>query len=113
VNERVKPLYEFGTFRIDAARRQLLLDGAPVVLTAKAFDLLLVLVERGGEVVSKDELMQALWPSTVVIEANLTQQGLSADGAAVDAQVDLTLAYSAPDADDTPSSCSYCVGTAR
>jgi TolB-like protein len=44
------------------------------VLTAKAFDLLLLLVERGGEVVSKEELMQALWPSTVVIEANLTQQ---------------------------------------
>jgi TolB-like protein/DNA-binding winged helix-turn-helix (wHTH) protein/Flp pilus assembly protein TadD len=70
----VKPLYEFGCFRIDAARRLLLRDGAPVVLTAKAFDLLLLLVERGGEVASKDELMQALWPSTVVIEANLTQQ---------------------------------------
>jgi len=52
----------------------LLQDGSPVVLTAKAFDLLLLLVERGGEVVSKEELMQALWPSTVVIEANLTQQ---------------------------------------
>ena len=67
-------LYEFGCFRIDAVRRLLLRDGAPVVLTAKAFDLLLVLVERGGAVVSKDELMGALWPSTVVIEANLTQQ---------------------------------------
>jgi TolB-like protein/DNA-binding winged helix-turn-helix (wHTH) protein len=70
----VSALYEFGCFRIDAVRRLLLRDGAPVVLTAKAFDLLLVLVERGGKVVSKDELMAALWPSTVVIEANLTQQ---------------------------------------
>jgi TolB-like protein/DNA-binding winged helix-turn-helix (wHTH) protein len=52
----------------------LIQDGSPLVLTAKAFDLLLLLVERGGEVVSKEELMQALWPSTVVIEANLTQQ---------------------------------------
>jgi DNA-binding winged helix-turn-helix (wHTH) protein len=74
LNSRLKPLYEFGSFKIDAARRLLLRDGAPVVLTAKAFDLLLLLVERGGEVVSKDELMQILWPSTVVIEANLTQQ---------------------------------------
>jgi TolB-like protein/DNA-binding winged helix-turn-helix (wHTH) protein/tetratricopeptide (TPR) repeat protein len=70
----VNALYEFGCFRIDAVRRLLLRDGVPVVLTAKAFDLLLVLVERGGAVVSKDELMGALWPSTVVIEANLTQQ---------------------------------------
>ena len=70
----MKALYEFGCFRLDGVRRLLLRDGAPVVLTAKAFDLLQVLVERGGEVVSKDELMEALWPNTVVIEANLTQQ---------------------------------------
>jgi TolB-like protein/DNA-binding winged helix-turn-helix (wHTH) protein/Flp pilus assembly protein TadD len=74
VNSPFKPFYEFGSFRIDAARRLLLQDGSPVVLTAKAFDLLLLLVERSGEVVSKEELMQALWPSTVVIDANLTQQ---------------------------------------
>jgi TolB-like protein/DNA-binding winged helix-turn-helix (wHTH) protein/Flp pilus assembly protein TadD len=72
--DNVKTLYEFGCFRMDGVRRLLLRDGAPVVLTAKAFDLLQVLVERGGEVVSKDELMEALWPNTVVIEANLTQQ---------------------------------------
>jgi TolB-like protein/DNA-binding winged helix-turn-helix (wHTH) protein len=74
VNNGVKRLYEFGPFRIDSARRQLLRDGVAIALTSKAFDLLLVLVEHGGQMVSKDELIKTVWPDTIVVEANLTQQ---------------------------------------
>jgi TolB-like protein/DNA-binding winged helix-turn-helix (wHTH) protein/Tfp pilus assembly protein PilF len=69
-----KPVYEFAPFRLDAGRRQLLRGGVMVPLTSKALDLLVVLVEHRGEVVSKDQLMSDLWPDTVVVEANLTQQ---------------------------------------
>ena len=50
--------YEFGPFRLDAVKRLLLRDGGAVALRPKAFETLLALVERSGEVVSKDELMQ-------------------------------------------------------
>src|SRR3954447_7964309 len=67
-------LYEFGDFRLDQGRRTLLgRDGAPVALTAKAFETLSYLVEHAGNVVDKDELMRAVWPDTAVEENNLTQ----------------------------------------
>lgn len=65
-------LYEFGSFRLDPAERKLLRDGEPVPLTPKAFETLLLLVERGGRLVEKDELMRALWPDASVEESNLT-----------------------------------------
>ena len=68
-----KRVYEFGPFRLHSGTRRLLRDGQPVVLTAKAFDTLLALVEHCGRLVEKDELMRWLWPDTVVEEANLTQ----------------------------------------
>jgi DNA-binding winged helix-turn-helix (wHTH) protein len=46
----------------------------PVVLGSRALDLLLLLVEHHGKVVAKDTIMQAVWPRTVVEEANLTMQ---------------------------------------
>jgi DNA-binding winged helix-turn-helix (wHTH) protein/TolB-like protein len=64
----------FGRYRVNAIRRQLLCDGKPVQLTAKAFDTLMVLVGRSGQLVTKDELMLAVWPDTVVEENNLIQQ---------------------------------------
>jgi DNA-binding winged helix-turn-helix (wHTH) protein/TolB-like protein/tetratricopeptide (TPR) repeat protein len=67
-------LYEFGPFRVDPVKRLLWRDGATVSLTAKVFDTLLLLVERRGQVVSKDEMMQRLWGDTIVEENNLTQQ---------------------------------------
>ena len=63
---------EFGLFRLDSAERLLLRGGQPVSLTPKAFDLLVYLVERPGRLVTKQELMTALWPDTFVEEANLT-----------------------------------------
>ena len=67
-------LYEFGPYRVDAVKRVLLRDGQPVPVTSKVFDTLLVLVQRSGQVLQKDELMKALWPDTIVEENNLTQQ---------------------------------------
>src|SRR6185295_5254983 len=66
-------VYEFGPFRLDPAERQLRRDGTPVLLTPKALDTLHVLVESGGRAISKDELIEKLWPDTTVSEATLAQ----------------------------------------
>ena len=68
-----KHFYDFDRFRIDATERLLLTDGEIVTLTQKAFDVLLALVERRGQIVSKDELMELVWPDTFVEEGNLAQ----------------------------------------
>src|SRR5262249_28249444 len=65
--------YEFAPFLIDNRKHVLLRDGAPVSLTPKAFETLLALIEAGGQVVEKDELMRRIWPDTVVEENNLAQ----------------------------------------
>jgi DNA-binding winged helix-turn-helix (wHTH) protein/Flp pilus assembly protein TadD len=65
--------WEFDDYRLDVDRRLLFRREAPVPLPSKAFDILLVLVQRHGEVVSKDELIEAVWPNSFVEEANLTQ----------------------------------------
>ncbi|SEN49979.1 Predicted ATPase [Duganella sp. CF517] len=67
----VEPELAFGPYRLAASNRVLLHDGRPVQLSGRAFDLLLALVERAGEVVSKEELIARVWPSTVVEENNL------------------------------------------
>ncbi len=67
-------VYEFGPYRLDRGRRVLLRDGVTVLVTPKAFDLLLVLVDHGGSVVSKESLMERLWPDAVVDESSLTFQ---------------------------------------
>jgi DNA-binding winged helix-turn-helix (wHTH) protein/TolB-like protein len=65
-------LYEFGTFRFDPGNHLLLSDGSPVSLTPKAFDILLVLVQNGSRLTTKEELMRKVWPDSFVEEANLT-----------------------------------------
>jgi DNA-binding winged helix-turn-helix (wHTH) protein len=65
-------VHEFGSFRLDATERLLLRGGQPVPLTPKAFDLLVYLVNHAGRLISKQELIAALWPNTFVEEANLT-----------------------------------------
>jgi DNA-binding winged helix-turn-helix (wHTH) protein/tetratricopeptide (TPR) repeat protein len=62
----------FGPFRLDPAKRLLWREGALVALAPKAVDLLLALVEKAGEVMSKQELMDRVWPDTFVEEANLS-----------------------------------------
>src|SRR5215471_298427 len=59
-------LYRFGPFVLDKTERLLLRDGAPIQLTLKAFDTLVVLVESSGHVVNKDELMSKVWPDTFI-----------------------------------------------
>lgn len=68
----VKHLYEFGPFQLDPPERLLLCDGQPVSMTPKAFDLLVVLVERGGHLVEKDELLRTVWQGAIVEEGNLS-----------------------------------------
>ena len=62
---------EFGRFRVLLRRRQLLADGGPVKLGTRAFDLLLVLLEADGALVSKGELLSRVWPGLVVSEENV------------------------------------------
>jgi DNA-binding winged helix-turn-helix (wHTH) protein/Tol biopolymer transport system component len=69
----MKQLLEFGLFRIDPQERVLLRGDEQIPLTPKAFDLLMLLVERSGQVVLKDDLMKLLWPDTFVEESNLGQ----------------------------------------
>ncbi|NNE43347.1 MAG: hypothetical protein HKN12_03995, partial [Gemmatimonadetes bacterium] len=68
-----QPHYEFGRFRVDVADRALLRDGDRVPLTRKAFATLCVLLARAGETVTKRELMDEVWPDTIVGEATLSQ----------------------------------------
>jgi DNA-binding winged helix-turn-helix (wHTH) protein len=65
---------EFGRFRLSSRRRQLLADGVPVELGTRAFDLLLVLIDADGALVTKDELMARVWPDTFVDVTNLKVQ---------------------------------------
>ncbi|RWB25959.1 MAG: transcriptional regulator [Mesorhizobium sp.] len=64
--------FAFGDFLLIPEERLLLRGGEPVALTAKAFDLLVVLVRRAGHLVTKDELFDEVWPGTFVQETNLT-----------------------------------------
>src|SRR5215471_19508517 len=64
--------YEFDDFTVDLARRRLLRDNRPVHLKPKAFDLLVALVESRGRVVTKEELLERVWPNQFVEEGNLT-----------------------------------------
>jgi len=68
-----KVLYEFGPFQVDPDKQVLLCENQPVAITPKAFETLMILVRHSRDVVSKDELMQALWPDAFVEEANLSQ----------------------------------------
>jgi len=66
-------LYEFGPFRLDPSQEMLAEGTRKVALTPKAFKTLLVLVENRGRTLSKDELLQKVWPDAFVEEATLAQ----------------------------------------
>lgn len=65
-------IYDFGPFRVDESERVLRCGDEVVPLTPKAFEVLLVLVESAGRVLTKEELLRRVWPDTVVEEANLS-----------------------------------------
>ena len=64
-------IYEFGEFRLDAVERSLVQKGEAVTLTPKVFDLLALLVENHGHLMTKEELIGKLWQDSFVEEANL------------------------------------------
>jgi predicted ATPase/DNA-binding winged helix-turn-helix (wHTH) protein len=66
--------YRFGPFELQPEQRLLLKDGATITLRPRAFDLLVALVERAGYLVTKDELLDRVWPKTLVEEAALHVQ---------------------------------------
>lgn len=65
--------YSFGPFRLNATERVLFRNGEPVNLPPKALETLLVLVQKAGHIVEKDELMATMWPDVFVEESNLSQ----------------------------------------
>lgn len=73
VNGEAKHCYQFKAFRLDVEERQLLHNGSPVPLTPKAFDVLALLVKRGGHLVEKDELLKLVWADSFVEEANVAR----------------------------------------
>jgi len=64
--------YVCGPFRLEPAEQRLTRDGQPVSLTPKTFELLVFLIRNQGRLVTKDEIMEAVWPGSFVEEANLT-----------------------------------------
>jgi DNA-binding winged helix-turn-helix (wHTH) protein/Flp pilus assembly protein TadD len=64
-------IYEFGSVRINLLNRTLEREGEIVHLPARAFDVLLLLLNKRGEIVSKEELLSAIWPDTHVEESSL------------------------------------------
>jgi TolB-like protein/DNA-binding winged helix-turn-helix (wHTH) protein/cytochrome c-type biogenesis protein CcmH/NrfG len=69
----VSNLYHFGQFVLDSSRRTLSRADSPISLTPKAFDVLLFLAQNPNRLVTKEELLQAVWGDTIVEEGNLTQ----------------------------------------
>ncbi len=67
-------IVEFGRFRLHRRDRTLLADGVELEVGARAFDLLLALIDAGGSMVSKDELLSRVWPDAIVEENNLHVQ---------------------------------------
>src|SRR5262245_41711639 len=66
-------IYEFGGFQLDLSQRVLVRNGQPVPLTPKVLDTRALLVQNGGRILKKEELMTTLWPESFVEEGNLTQ----------------------------------------
>ena len=64
----------FGSFRLDLRNRTLTSNGAPIPLKAKAFDILSILASAQGEAVSKNEIMDKVWPGLAVEENNIEVQ---------------------------------------
>ncbi|MGA7785481.1 MAG: winged helix-turn-helix domain-containing protein, partial [Candidatus Acidiferrales bacterium] len=74
MNRPVTPFYDFGPFRVDTADYRLFRDGVEVPLAPKVFETLLVLLEKPGQLVSKDELMERVWAGTFVGDDALAQK---------------------------------------
>ena len=65
--------YEFGPFRVDTRERQLMRNGEVVPLRPKVFDILLMLVQNSGHILTKDDVMNHVWADTAVEEGNISR----------------------------------------
>jgi len=74
MKQPAKHFYEFGPFRLDTGERVLLREGQLVPLTPKSFETLIVLVESGGRIIDKEELLTKIWPDTFVEEVSLAKK---------------------------------------
>ena len=72
MSTKIKRIYEFGEFRLDADTPSLWRDGNPVQIFPRALDLLVLLVGKRGAIVSREELLDAVWRDTHVEENNIT-----------------------------------------
>ena len=84
--ERSSRGFRFGPVRLIPAERLVLKDGRPVPLTPKAFDLLAFMAAHPGRLLTKDELMQAVWPDAIVEESNLCTTSLPSERRSVKAR---------------------------
>ena len=64
----IRPIYTSGECEVDLIRRELRVRGAPVPIGGRAFDFMEVLIRSAGELVTKDEFMDRLWPGAIVTE---------------------------------------------
>jgi len=71
---KVKHVYEFGAYRLDTEERVLVRDGQAVAIPPKDLETLVVLVERAGHIVGKDELLEKVWPGVFIEENNLARR---------------------------------------
>lgn len=70
----MQDIYRFDRFEVRPAERSLLVDGTPAAIGARAFDLLLCLLQHHGQLVNREQIFRAVWPGLVVEENNLTVQ---------------------------------------
>jgi TolB-like protein/DNA-binding winged helix-turn-helix (wHTH) protein/Tfp pilus assembly protein PilF len=71
---KTKPIYEFGDYRLDAEERVLIREGQNVPIPPKDIETLVVLVEKAGHIVGKDELLAKVWPGVFIEENNLARR---------------------------------------
>ena len=70
---QLKTSYEFGPFRVDTRERQLIRNGEVVPLRPKVFDILLMLVQNSGHILTKDDVMNQVWANTAVEDGNISR----------------------------------------
>src|ERR1700746_482429 len=69
--ESTRPVYASGECEIALSRRELRVRGSPVPVGGRAFEIIEVLAQSAGELVTKDELMDRIWPGAIVMENTL------------------------------------------
>jgi TolB-like protein/DNA-binding winged helix-turn-helix (wHTH) protein/Flp pilus assembly protein TadD len=71
---KTKHTYEFGVYQLDTEEKVLVREGQPVALPPKDLETLVVLVEKAGHIVGKEELLEKVWPGVFIEENNLARR---------------------------------------